>query len=626
MTHALRVFLTIGFAASVAFAADAPPAKAVDSARGSQGEPPWTEDSGRQEKSGQGTAAPDSQIRNPQSAIRNDPPPAKDAKRREAERELRRQQAELERLNDRLQEYRKELDGMGLPGPARPGAAGSVPFDESVTVTCDADAHGRTVVTIEAGGATLGGTLAHIAAAVRMELTLDRRVPYRSLSSLVTVSLNAVTLREALDLLLGRFGLDYTVSDDGIVVAPPSMGPAQAPEERLAVKAEAAYQMALVRFPANEAAPRAHLTLGQQFHARGLYPQAVEQLRRLVNEYPHCEQVPAAFYTIAQSYAALGDRKQSAETYHALLNRYVRCPLADESLLALARGHVAEGHPAEAVPLFQEILKLYRGSNSCLAAEEELGQCLLAMGNYEEARARFEALSGKDVPDAVARRARLALGRALTAQGKHGAARAELLRLMGRFPGTPEATEAYYLIADAYFSEKDYLAAVEAYRGALAKAPKSSEAEVGKLRLGGLYRSIALYDLAAAVYERILSEHPDTACRGEVLEGLAECYWAKESYQKAQIYFERAANDGGDAAASPRRLLRAGQAALADRRPGDALPLLGQVAEGACDRATATAARQALGDCLRQLGRAEEALAAYHRAAAEAAEQGDPKP
>jgi tetratricopeptide (TPR) repeat protein len=143
------------------------------------------------------------------------------------------------------------------------------------------------------------------------------------------------------------------------------------------------------------------------------------------------------------------------------------------------------------------------------------------------------------------------------------------------------------------------------------------------MRLGELYRHVALYDLAMATYEQLLAERPETSNRRTILEALGECCWHKGNYQKAQLHFERAAGDRDDAAAW-HATCRAGQAALADGRPADAVTILQRVVESAADRALVAAAYGALGDCHRQLGNLQEALAAYERAGAQAGEKGEP--
>jgi len=552
------------------------------------------------------------------AALAADAPGPAGLERQQAEQELRRRQAQLDRLNERLRQCQKELEGIG-DLPAGPELAAEDRGEAAVLVRSDVDRHGRTVYTLEASGATLKTVLDHIAAAAETELILDNDVPLRAIGHPVLVALEGVMLRDLLDLLLGRFDLDYSLGDDGIVVTPPAKGPFRTPEERLAHKAELAYQAALVKFPDSKDAPQAHLILGQHFHARKLFPQAIEELRRLLAEYPNCEQAAAALYTMAQSYEALGDGEQSVAAYRALVAAHPRSPLADDALLAMARAFTAVGRAAEAIPLLEEITTRYLDGSARFEAELALGECLMATKRFDAALGRFERLLRENLPEATERRLSLSVGRALMAQGNYAKARTTFLGLKAKFPGTPEAVEAYYQIAETYFLQGDYLSAIEAYQGALKEAPTSPRAEPGRLRLAELYRETALFDAAIAAYEQVLADNPGTASRRAVLEALGECYWAKGNLQKAQLHFERAAADSGGASpatASPawRALCRAGQAALADRRPADALPILQRVVEEAPDRAVVAAASSALGDCYRELGRLEDALVAYRNA------------
>jgi len=540
----------------------------------------------------------------------------------EAQNELRRREAQLGRLRKRLEDYEKELATLNARAP-EPGT----PADENVLVRCDTDADGRTVYAIEADNATLKAVLDGLAVTARTELILDKDVSFRALSSLVAVALDGVTLRDALNVLLGRFDLDHTIGAEGIIVSPPSKAPFETPEARLAHKAQLAYRGALVKYPSSADAPRAHCTLGQHLFEQGLHPQAIEQLRRLLQDYPGCEQAPAALYTLARSCAAIGDHANSDAAYRRLVVEHPGCAQADDALLALARRSEAGGRPKEAIPLLEEIARRYADGDARPEAEVRLAECFIATGRYDEAIERLERLLRSGLPEAGERRIALLLGRTLLAQGRFTKARAAFLHLKGRFPDTPEGAEAYYLIADAFFQEEQFLSALEACRGALAQHPASAHAEMGRMRLGELYRRIALHDLAIAAYEKVLADHPDSARRRAVLAALGECYWQKGNYQKAQLHFERAAADSRDDMAW-RAWCRAGQCSLADRRAADAAVILERVVGHAPDKALVAEACDALGDCYRHLGRLDDALMAYRsaakaRAAAQPAKQPD---
>jgi len=483
-----------------------------------------------------------------------------------------------------------------------------------VLVRADTDPHGRTVFTIQAERATLRTALESIAVEARLELVVDEDVAHRVLSSLVTVALEDATLRQALDLLLGRFDLEYSVADGEVIVVPPAKRAFRSAEERLRQKAQLAYQAALVRYPDHGDAARAHLLLGQRFHARALHPQAIEQLERLAREYPRSSHLPAALLTMGHSCAALGDHERAGAAWRSIVATYPRDPLAAAALLALATRSIAVGKPAEALPLLEEIVKQHPDAKARPEAEVRLAETLLAVQHYDRALAHFARLLEQGVGPQAERRLRLLQGRALMAQGKGSEAREALYRLRRAFASTPEGAEAYYLLADTYFREKDYLRAIEAYRGALAEAPDEPCAQEAATRLAELYRQMTLYDLAIATYDAILAEHPHTPRRRAILHALGECYSQRGSHQKAQLHFERAAQ--GDDEQAWRSAFRAGQAALADGRPTAALPFFRRVAQAAADRSLVADCHAALGQCYRRLGRLDDALAAYEQAAA----------
>jgi tetratricopeptide (TPR) repeat protein len=527
------------------------------------------------------------------------------------EQELRRRRAQLARLTERLRSYERQLEALEATAPDGPQPE---PSDAPVLVRSDTDRDSRAIYAIEADRATLRAVLDHLSAEARLELTLDAAVSHRDLSALVSVALEGITLRGALDLLLGRFGLEYTISDETVVVAPPSLQGYRTAAERLRRQAQLAYQSALVRFPDHSDAARAHLLLGRHFLRRKLYPQAVEQLKRLLRDYPRAKEAPEALDALARAYAALGDSAKAAATWRSLVGHYPKHELADNALLALARQAQADGRPAEALPLLREVVARYADGDVRPEAEVLLAEALLAVNRHKQAVQRFERLLGQGLSPEAERRTRLLLARALMGQGMPTRAREAYYHLAQRFPDSPEGIEAQYGIGDTYHRERNTLLAVEAYRRALAKAPEAPQAAEARMRLAGLYRQMTLHDLAIALYEKLLAQQPPADRRPAILAALGECYYERGSYQKAQLTFARAAT-GGDATAW-RAALGAGQAALADGRPADALPFLERVTKLAQDKRLVARAYDALGDCYRRLARYDDALAAYEAAAA----------
>ncbi|MFW6162163.1 MAG: tetratricopeptide repeat protein, partial [Planctomycetota bacterium] len=209
---------------------------------------------------------------------------------------------------------------------------------------------------------------------------------------------------------------------------------------------------------------------------------------------------------------------------------------------------------------------------------------------------------------------RVLLARALMAQGKPARARDAYYRLVQRFPDSPEGIQAQYGIGDSYYRQGNMLLTVEAYRRALAKAPEAPRAVEARLRLAGLYRKMTLHDAAVALYQDMLTEELPAERRRDILAALGECYYERGSYQKAQLTLARAAE--GDDSAAWRAAARAGQAALADGRPADALPYLERVTKLAEDSRLVARAYDTLGECYRRLARDDDALAAYEAAAA----------
>ena len=527
--------------------------------------------------------------------------------------ELREAETRLEALRDRRRRYQIEMDAAADLVRRLPQAVGAERSDARLVVTRSEDSHGRTVYSFDVARTRLRALLEEIAGEAGLDLVLDDDVPYRDKCHLVTVDLDGATLREALDLLLGRFDLGYSIGEASLVVVPAHKEPFAAAEERLRHKAQLAYGVALAKFPDHPAAPEAHLTLGRYFFGCGLYPQAIQQLERLRRDYHRDARVPEALFTLAKALMAIDDRARARATYATLADRYGSHPLAADALLALANDSLQNARPADALQSLNDLLTRHRGSNSVLPAKVALAKAHLQAGRLGDALDTLEELLATDLPEPEERVARLLAAKTLLAQGQLDRAREAFRTLVAKSRRSPEGQEASFLFADTLFRQKHHLAAIQALQAFIADAPASPWAQQATMRLGDVYGAIALHDRAIATYEGLLTDHPNTPLRPSVLLALGQCYADKGNYQKAQHHFQRAAQDTRDPAAWRARL-RAAQAALADGRPADALPLLEGVTTKARDPELLARAYHTLGDCHRRLGRLHDAIAAYVRA------------
>ncbi len=105
------------------------------------------------------------------------------------------------------------------------------------------------------------------------------------------------------------------------------------------------YQLALMNFrsflaeyPDTRLSDNAQYWIGEIYYAQGQFNQAVEEFRRVIDDYPGQDKEPAAYYKIALSFINLRDTVTARRYLISLLERYPEAPearLAEEKLAEL---------------------------------------------------------------------------------------------------------------------------------------------------------------------------------------------------------------------------------------------------------------------------------------------------
>jgi tol-pal system protein YbgF len=154
--------------------------------------------------------------------------------------------------------------------------------------------------------------------------------------------------------------------------------------------------------------------------------------------------------------------------------------------------------------------------NRVAAAEASLRETITSVEALQRppAAAPVSVVPPPRAEDAASPAAELAFASALKTfrAGEHGQAVLELTDFIGKFPRHPLAARAQLWIGDAYFKQRDYRQALLEYRKAVdAAAPDSPAAADAWLKIGQAYASLRERPSAAAAWQRVMRQYPDTA-------------------------------------------------------------------------------------------------------------------
>jgi TolA-binding protein len=98
--------------------------------------------------------------------------------------------------------------------------------------------------------------------------------------------------------------------------------------------------------------------------------------------------------------------------------------------------------------------------------------------------------------------------------GEYGQAVLELLDLIAKRPEHPLAARAQLWIGEAYFRQRDYRQALLEYRKAVDFASDASVIADGWVKIGQTHAMLRQRAEAAAAWQRVLREYPDTEAAG----------------------------------------------------------------------------------------------------------------
>ena len=225
------------------------------------------------------------------------------------------------------------------------------------------------------------------------------------------------------------------------------------------------------------------LRLADGLFKRGHYSLAVDECRKILEQFPSDPLAADALSQIADAYSASGNLEKALENYKLFLLKFPRIKTTgavkvNYAIALLKTGRKEDG--TEALSILSEIKK----SGECTAMIRDAAAYNLAKfhsdsGESIKARAEFKELSSKKISsgdDIYAAFARIELASILDSEGK-GEEAANLLKSLVDNKNTPSEIlcPALNYLAEMHFREKEYLKAAEAYEQLWLLFPESAE-------------------------------------------------------------------------------------------------------------------------------------------------------
>ncbi len=391
------------------------------------------------------------------------------------------------------------------------------------------------------------------------------------------------------------------------------------------------------------------LVLARAYSLSGNPPQAVAAARRLIDEFPQSRLMDQAHYRLAEYSYAMGDFETAGTHYQVVLDDHGGSPLrpfalygSGWSLLSRAQYEAAEKALSLLVEEFpndnlvpraryargmarQQLGKFAPAAEdvqALLAAEPTpaersdaryvLGLCQVGLKQYPEAAATFRALLDDDPDYGNADKVLYELAWALKLQEKEVEAAEAFGQLVGRFPDSPLASEGHYHVGEEKYRSGEYAAAAAAYDASMTAAKDTPLGEKAAHKLGWSYFRQDKLEDARKTFAHQRTTWPEGPLSADAGFMEAEVLFSQGKYEEALAAYETVENPSTKEFRT-RTLLHAGQSAAQLKQWDKALEMLNKLIDEFADSPHLPEALYEKGWALQNLGRGDDAIAAYEQ-------------
>ncbi len=304
---------------------------------------------------------------------------------------------------------------------------------------------------------------------------------------------------------------------------------------------EAAEELAALDRQGQPAARKVDIRFGLAEAQAGLgaHTQAGATYAALATDFPEHDLAPQAAYAAVLEYDAAGDMPAAARAAGAMVTAFPKHALTPLARFAMAEFRFREG-------AFDRALVILRGLDTAGLTPElqddylyKFGWAAFHLKKFDEATARFKALTMQQPPSAMQAEAAYMLGRVQEAKGDLAAATVRYRACATRHGKTPFGEKAGLALAHIALGARDYKAALQA----VAALEGTDTPEVR--HLAALYKGEALlgqeqFAEAAKAYGAATEE--GSATRHEALYGAAWARYRSEPTTAAAAFGEIAAD------------------------------------------------------------------------------------
>ena len=300
-----------------------------------------------------------------------------------------------------------------------------------------------------------------------------------------------------------------------------------------------------------------------------------------------------------------------------------------------------EDDKSAAMQQYRLFVKSYGGSERAAAAQFMLGECYLAMGDWEGALREYAEVDGRKGCDGyLAASVLLRQGECHFNLERYDQAIDCYTRLVSEHDDTFLLAEGLYELGQAYIVQGNWLRLEEAYRELLERRPGYGDmpevvfalglfafhdqrfeearehfarvdSDRGLFFLGRTLEETGQYILAIQRYKQVLRRYPDSPLADDVAFSIAEAFYHSGQDEVAVRSYRDFLDAYPDSPFEPNARYKIACVTFADERYDESIRQLEQIVQGFPDSDVRAYAQYLIGDCCLKLDRPSEAIFAW---------------
>jgi len=301
-------------------------------------------------------------------------------------------------------------------------------------------------------------------------------------------------------------------------------------------------------------------------------------------------------------------RPEAVALYLKIAADHPQHELAAQALYNAAFGALELGRYDDGLKYTADFLKAHAGHRLTPDVQYVAAECHLQRGRHAEAEKLYAELakSSPDHPDHETWRVRQGL--AIYLQKKYGDAVAALEPIVAQLKGADNQTQAQFVLGVSRFCLDQFDGAVPALQAALKASPKWKQADEALLYLArALHKQDKTAEAIKAI-SRLIEDWPTSRLLDQAHYRYGEFAYAAGDYETAVAQYDAVAAAAADSLFVPYALYGKGWAQLKNKAYPEAVETFNALVKSHPQHALIADTHFALGMCLRQVGKFEEAV------------------